>query len=64
MPDAPVASAPVQETESSPALQIIGKMKDKLMGRAIGLLIKEEGTNGLRVKFNQWSSMTSFAWLL
>jgi len=39
MPDAPVAAAPVREMEPSPALQIIGKMKDTLMGRAIGILI-------------------------
>ena len=42
MPDAPVTSAAVQEMPPSPALQIIGKMKDTLMGRAIGILI----TNG------------------
>src|SRR5471032_240184 len=41
MPDAPVAAAPVQEMEPSPALQIIGKMKDTLMGRAIGMLIAD-----------------------
>jgi hypothetical protein len=29
---APVAAAPVQEMEPSPALQIIGKMKDTPMG--------------------------------
>ena len=42
MPDAPVAAAPVQEMVPSPALQIIGKMKETLMGRLIGILI----TNG------------------
>jgi catalase len=41
MPDAPLAAAPVQELESSPALQIIGKMKNTLMGRAIGILIAD-----------------------
>ena len=45
MPDAPVAAAPVQEMEPSPALQIIGKMKDTLMGRAIGILITD-GSDG------------------
>src|SRR5450830_748917 len=45
MPDAPVAAAPVQEMEPSPALQIIGKMKDTLMGRAIGILIAN-GSDG------------------
>ncbi len=45
MPDAPVAAAPVQELGTSPALQIIGKMKDTLMGRAIGILIAD-GSDG------------------
>ena len=45
MPDAPVAAVPVQELEPSPALQIIGKMKDTLMGRAIGILIAD-GSDG------------------
>lgn len=42
IPNAPVAAMPVQEMKPSPALQIIGKMKDTLMGRTIGILI----TNG------------------
>ncbi len=42
MPDAPVTSSPVQEMAPSPALQIIGKMKETLIGRSIGILI----TNG------------------
>ena len=45
MPAAPVAAAPVQEMEASPALQTIGKMKDTLMGRTIGVLIAE-GSDG------------------
>ncbi|HEY3307184.1 MAG TPA: catalase [Desulfuromonadaceae bacterium] len=45
MPDAPAAAAPVQEMKPSPALQIIGKMKDTLMGRAIGILIAD-GSDG------------------
>ncbi|OIQ76486.1 catalase C [mine drainage metagenome] len=45
MPDAPETAAPVQEMTLSPALQIIGKMKDTLMGRAIGILIAE-GSDG------------------
>src|SRR5665647_1566063 len=45
MPDAPVAAAPVQKMRPSPALQIIGKMKDTLMGRAIGILIAD-GSDG------------------
>jgi catalase len=39
MPDAPKAAAPVKTLEPSPALQIIGKMKNTLIGRAIGILI-------------------------
>ncbi len=45
MPDAPEAAAPVQELAPSPALQIIGKMKSTLMGRAIGILISD-GSDG------------------
>src|SRR5512141_287632 len=49
MPDAPVAAAPVQKMEPSPALQIIGKMKDTLMGRAIGIL-SADGSDGTAIK--------------
>ena len=49
MPDAPEAAAPVQELEPSPALQLIGKMKDTLMGRAIGVLIAD-GSDGAVIK--------------
>jgi len=49
IPDAPVAVAPVQEMEPSPALQIIGKMKDTLMGRAIGILIAN-GSDGVVIE--------------
>ncbi len=45
IPDAPVAAKPVQVMAPSPALQIIGKMKDTLMGRAIGILITD-GSDG------------------
>jgi len=45
IPDAPVAAAPVLELDPSPALQIIGKIKDTLMGRAIGILIAD-GSDG------------------
>jgi len=43
--ETPVAAASVQEMVPSPALQIIGKMKDTLMGRAIGILITD-GSDG------------------
>jgi catalase len=49
MPDAPVAAAPVQKMEPSPALQIIGKMKDTLKGRAVGILIAD-GSDGAVIK--------------
>jgi catalase len=49
IPDAPVAAAPVQEIASSPALRTIGKMKDTLMGRAIGILIAE-GSDGAVIR--------------
>jgi len=39
MPDAPEAAAPVQEMKPSFALQIIGNMKDTLMGRVVGILV-------------------------
>ncbi|MCX5869237.1 MAG: catalase [Deltaproteobacteria bacterium] len=49
MPAAPVAAAPVQKMEPSPALQIIGKMKDTLVGRAVGILIAD-GSDGAVIK--------------
>jgi len=49
IPDAPPAAVPVQEQEPSPALQIIGKMKNMLMGRAIGILIAD-GSDGAVIK--------------
>ncbi|MGI8896519.1 MAG: catalase [Casimicrobiaceae bacterium] len=49
MPDAPVAAAPVQELDPSPALQIIGKMKGTLEGRAIGILVAD-GSDGAAIK--------------
>lgn len=49
MPDAPVAAQLVQKMEPSPALQIIGKMKDTLMGREIGILIAD-GSDGAVIK--------------
>lgn len=41
MPDAYKAAATVQEMLPSAALQVIGKMKDTLMGRSIGILIND-----------------------
>lgn len=41
MPPAPKPAAPVQDLDPSPALQLIGKMKDTIEGRAIGILIAD-----------------------
>ena len=49
MPNAPAAAKPVQKMDPSPALQIIGKMKDTLMGRKIGILIAN-GSDGAVIK--------------
>jgi catalase len=48
-PAAPKPAAAVKEMNLSPALQIIGKMKDTLQGRAIGILIAD-GSDGALVK--------------
>jgi catalase len=49
LPAAPKAAAPVKKRALSPALQTIGKMKDTLMGRAIGILIAD-GSDGAAIK--------------
>ncbi len=49
MPEKPISATLVQELEPSPALQIIGKMKDTLMGRAIGILVAD-GSDGKDIK--------------
>ena len=41
MPDAPEAAAKVQEMPISPALRTIGKNKDTLQGRCVGILIAD-----------------------
>jgi catalase len=48
IPDAPKAAAPVRKMDLSPALQIIGKMKSTLVGRAIGILIAD-GSDGAAI---------------
>jgi len=45
LPNAPATAAPVKEMKPSPALQIIGKMKDTLEGRAVGILFAD-GSDG------------------
>ncbi len=49
LPEAPRAAAPVKQMKPSPALQIIGKMKATLQGRAIGILIAD-GSDGATIK--------------
>jgi len=49
IPAAPVMTTPTQELEPSLALQIIGKMKDTLMGRAVGILIAN-GSDGAAIE--------------
>jgi catalase len=49
LPTAPRAAAPVQTIKPSPALQIIGKMKNTLKGRAIGILIAD-GSDGVVIQ--------------
>jgi catalase len=48
MPEAPPAAVPPEDRDPSPALQIIGKMKDTLEGRAVGILVAD-GSDGGRV---------------
>ena len=48
LPAAPSPAAPVRQSAPSPALQIIGKMKDTLQGRCIGILVAD-GSDGNRV---------------
>ncbi len=45
MPSAPLPAAPIIDMAASPALQIIGKMKDTLEGRCVGILVAD-GSDG------------------
>ena len=49
LPAAPASAMPVQDMPQSPALQIIGKMKDTLEGRTIGILIAD-GSDGAAIQ--------------
>ena len=60
LPEAPAAAAPVQKLPVSPALQIIGKMKDTLMGRAIAILIAD-GSDGAIIKKIQKAAINAGA---
>ncbi len=53
VPTAPKPAAPVQKLKPSPALQIIGKMKDTLQGRAIGILIADGSDDDLIKKIKK-----------
>jgi len=44
LPEASPAAAPVQDLPASPALRIVGNMKETLAGRAVGILI-HDGTD-------------------
>ena len=46
LPAAPPPAAPVQNLDPSPALRTIGKMKNTLMGRAVGILISDGSSGG------------------
>ena len=48
LPSAPKAASPVQDFPPSPALQIIGKMKATLDGRAIAILVAD-GSDGAAI---------------
>lgn len=49
LPDAPAAAAAPFDMPVSPALQIIGKMKDTLKGRCVGILI-DDGSDATTIK--------------
>ncbi len=49
LPPAPPAAVKAQDMAKSPALQLIGKMKDTLEGRCIGILI-DDGSDAATIK--------------
>jgi catalase len=49
LPMAPPAAVPAKDMKPSPALQIIGKMKDTLQGRCVGILI-DDGSDAAAIK--------------
>lgn len=53
MPAPATPAVPVQDQPDSPALQIIGKMKDTLEGRAIGILVADGSDGALVQKIKQ-----------
>ncbi|MEO8999133.1 MAG: catalase [Rhodanobacter sp.] len=49
LPPAPPTAVPAKDLPPSPPLQIIGKMKDTLKGRAVGILI-DDGSDAATIK--------------
>ncbi|MEO6518733.1 MAG: catalase [Pseudoxanthomonas sp.] len=49
LPPAPAAAVPPTDMKPSPALQIIGKMKDTLEGRCVGILV-HDGSDAATIK--------------
>jgi catalase len=49
LPDAPKPASPVKDQPLSPALRTIGKMKDTLEGRAVGILVAD-GSDATLIK--------------
>ncbi|MET0935292.1 MAG: catalase [Luteibacter sp.] len=47
LPASPPARAPTLDMKPSPALQIIGKMKPTLQGRAVGILVNDGSDGGI-----------------
>jgi catalase len=60
LPSAPPVAAPVQDLAPSPALQIIGKMKNTLEGRAIGILVAD-GSDGAAISAVRKAAVTAGA---
>jgi catalase len=60
LPDAAPPAAPVQDMPPSPAVQLIGKMKDTLKGRMVGILIAD-GSDGAVIKTLQKAAIDAGA---
>ncbi|UDM53925.1 catalase [Cupriavidus sp. MP-37] len=60
VPEPLPTAAPVQDLPPSPALQIIGKMKDTLQGREIGILVAD-GSDGATIEAIRQAAMAAGA---
>ena len=60
LPNAPATSVPVQDLPLSPALQLIGKMKHTLVGRAVGILVAD-GSDGAAIQAVKKAAMEAGA---